>query len=289
MANWLLTLSSQEGNVTPSERIDVCIVSNRKIENELLERLYESVPVNKLIIDSETSPLGRAREKVISKVSTPRFMFLDDDVYLTQNYYAELTRHWRKNTGWLEGWAIPSRPEWFHEWMLSRFNRAHLKKICYNGRGFCCATIVETNALSDWRSPRDLEYYEDLSMSNHAIKKGYEVIRVPVACEHRIEYDIWAHVEKGVQNNMRARELSALKLIQYAGTTFLSGMKASLCMHNPTIASNSLKYAIKYLEPLHHVDRVEQRLTFPNSRKGDLYSKLKMVAVRTLLHEYDRN
>jgi glycosyltransferase involved in cell wall biosynthesis len=234
--------------VNPKEPIDVCIVSNRKIEDELLAMLHASVPVKNLIIDSKTSPLGKAREKAISEVSTQRFMFLDDDVYIPPNYYTDLMKYWGEKTGWLEGWAIPWKPEWYHEWTVSRFNHSSVIKIPYNGRGFCCASVIKTDTLSDWRSPPDLHFYEDLVMSNHVIQKGYEVVRVPVACEHRIPYDIWKHVESGIQQNKKVRGLSKTQLIKYALTYWLSGMKASVDMRNPSIASNSIKYALKFLE-----------------------------------------
>jgi hypothetical protein len=232
------------------EKLDVCIVSNRTIKKEVVDKLYESVPVASLIIDSETSPLGKAREKVISQVCTDRFLFLDDDVYLPPNYYSDLMRYWTKETGWLEGWAIPSRPEWYRNWTMSRFKHARLMRLPYNGRGFCCASIIVTKALQGWCSPPDLQYCEDLLMSNFAMQKGYEVFRAPIACEHRISYDLWTHVERGVQDNKKVRGMSNLQLIQYAGTTCLSGMKASLYTHSPAIASNSLKYATKYLEAI---------------------------------------
>ncbi len=231
-----------------SEKIDVCIVSNRKIEDELLSRLYASVPVNNLIIENKTSPLGKAREKAVSQVTTKRFMFLDDDVYIPQNYYSDLMKYWDEKTGWLEGWAIPWKPQWYHDWTVSRFNHSAVFKIPYNGRGFCCASIIVTDALRDWRSPPDLHFYEDLVMSNHVIGKGYEVVRAPVACEHRIPYDIWRQVEKGIQYNKKVRGLTKGQLIKYAATTWLSGMKAAFDMKSPSIASNSFKYAMKYLE-----------------------------------------
>ncbi len=271
------------------EKIDVCIVSNRKIENELIERLYASVPVNHLITDSETSPLGKAREKVISRVTTERFMFLDDDVYLPQNYYSDLMRHWGEKTGWLQGWAIPWRPKWLHDWEVSRFRRARSeRKIAYNERGFCCASVILTEALRDWRSLPDLEYYEDLVMSNHAIKKGYEVVKTSVACEHRIQYDFWSHVEKGIKDNRSTRGLSNLKLIQYAGTTCMSGFKASLNMRNPAIAYNAIKYGGKYVEALHPANPPENRSLF-QSKENSLHHILKMIENRTMLREYEAN
>jgi hypothetical protein len=230
----------------PDERVDVCVVTLRGLSQEFYGKLEKAVPVNNVIVDSVTTPLGKAREAVIRKVKTDRFVFLDDDVYLPPNWYADLMKFWTSDdVGWLEGWAVPSRPKWYATWSDSRFREAAVLSIPYNGRGFTLDTVIKTDLVRDWVSPPTLDFFEDLVLSNYVVSKGYKVIRAPVMSEHRIPYDIFNQMRKGA----RAANRRFSDRVSFSTKTFLSGVKASIKTGDLSISYNALKLAWIALNP----------------------------------------
>jgi hypothetical protein len=229
-----------------NQKVDVCIVTLRGLSQEFYDRLYKAIPVNNVIIDNTTTPLGKAREAVIRKVQTDRFVFLDDDVYLPPNWYGDINKFWTtKDIGWIEGWALPSRPSWYSKWSKSRFDEALPQFIPFNGRGFTLDTVIETRLVKDWVSPPDLDFFEDLALSNFVVSKGYKVLRVPVLSEHRIPYNLFDQMRKGA----KAANRKTSARISFSTKTFLSGVKASFKTGDASIAYNALKLSLVALNP----------------------------------------
>ena len=226
--------------------MDVCVVSLRGLSQEFYDSVSKAIPINNLIVDSKTKPLGKAREAVIRKVETERFVFLDDDVYPPPNWYSDIMKFWTSDDiGWIEGWAVPSQPPWYSKWALSRFNGASIHLIPYNGRGFTLDTVIRTQYVRDWVSPPDLDFFEDLALSNFVISKRYKVLRVPVKSEHRISYNVFDQMRKGA----KAADRKASARISFSTKTFLSGVKASFSTGDMSIGYNALKLAWVALNP----------------------------------------
>jgi len=202
--------------------------------------IQESIPVANLIIDNSKplgnvrESLGKARESAISKVNTDRFAFVDDDIVLPKNWFQTIMKYWRKDTGWLEGWTIPTQPEWYKKWTLSRFSRSGIQNVLMNQRGFTADTIIRTDLVRDWKY---LGGFEDLSMSNHVISKGYCVLRTPIVCNHNIGYDVFKQAKMATR--LQRRTLS--EKLRYAAITTGSGFKASLSTKDLSICKNAIK------------------------------------------------
>ncbi len=227
-------------------KVDVCIVTLRGLSKEFYDSLYEAIPVNQIIVDSTTKPLGKARQSVIQRVTTEKFVFVDDDVFLPPNWYADVMKYWDGDKiGWVEGWAVPTQPPWYTKWTMSRFKGASVESIPYDGRGFTLDTVIRTDLVKDWVSPEDLDFFEDLVLSNYVVSQGYEVLRVPVKSEHRIPYNVFDQMHKGA----KAANRKASARISFSTRTFLSGVKASLLTGDLSIGYNALKLALIALNP----------------------------------------
>jgi hypothetical protein len=229
-----------------NEKVDVCVVTLRGLSQEFYDSVSKAIPVNNVIVDSTTKPLGKAREAVIKKVQTDRFVFLDDDVYLPSHWYSDIMKFWASDDiGWIEGWTVPSQPRWYSKWALSRLKGASVKSIPYNGRGFTLDTVIKTEYVRDWVSPPDLDFFEDLALSNFVISKGKKVLRVPVKSEHRISYNVFDQMRKGAIASNR----KTTARISFSTKTFLSGVKASFSTGDLSIGYNALKLALVALNP----------------------------------------
>ena len=231
-----------------SESVDVCLVTLRGFDQSFKAMLRDAIPsMNQLIVDSTTKPLGKAREAIIEKVTTEKFVFVDDDVFLPRGWFDMMMKYWDKDSGWLEGWAVPTHPPWYHNWTMSRFKRAQPVALGVNQRAFTLDTIIKTEAVADWRSPEGLDFYEDWEMAKHTLGRGFSVKRVPVASEHRIPYDVWSQLDKGIKQLKRSGKSSYGARVEYGFNAAASAIIASIRERDVRIASNGIKYGLKYI------------------------------------------
>ncbi len=234
-------------------KLDVLIVTkNPELSEKFHSMINESeIPTNRIIVET-SKPLGPARDRAIQKVTTERFVWLDDDVWLPKGWYSSLMKYWTsEKIGWLEGLALPSSPKWYADWSNYTFekNQRTVQKLGYNERSFNCCAVVVTEALSDWHYPQG-PYLgfgsEDLLMSNHVTRKGYERWRVPLRAEHRLNYtgSIWNHISSGSKGLGSLKENHKLSIgMKYAVTCLGSGCLAAVHTKNPEIIPNALHWS----------------------------------------------
>ena len=234
--------------------VDVLLVTKNDISPEFEEMIRKAIPVHEIIIE-KSFPLGPAREKAIQKSNTDKFVWLDDDVFLPQNWYDSIMAFWTdENIGWLEGLAVPSTPSWYSEWSHWRFAKDIAKHTVWtlgrNDRSFNCCAVVKRDALSDWHYPEG-EYRgfgsEDLLMSMHVTNKGYRRLRVAIESEHRLVYgdtqEFWKHVQRGVKGLAGVKQYHNLKAaLRNSGACVLSGTKAGIATGNLSITTNSIRW-----------------------------------------------
>jgi hypothetical protein len=231
-------------------KLDVLIVTKQsKLAPEFEKTIYDSgIPVNDIIVET-SKPLGPARERAIQKATTERFVWLDDDVWLPENWYADVMKYWQDGTGWLEGVALPNTPKWYADWNHYTQLRPGVRSLKLNERSFNCSAIVVTKALKDWKYPEG-EYLgfgsEDLLMSNYVTKKGYLRLRVPVMADHRIDYhgSFWKHTASATKAIGSLKEYHRPSMaIKYGATYFGSGCKAAVHTGNLAIIPNAFYWS----------------------------------------------
>jgi len=158
------------------QTIDICVVTKNK-DTEI--RGLEYVPVNNLIIET-SKPLGMARMRAIQKVTTKWFAFIDDDVSLDPCWFSSLSPKITPELGAISGYL--------RDYGFNRevdYELAHLSipprdyKIGERWVG-THSGLIRTEAVRDWRPSRpDLSSWEDYDITQHILRKGYKVIRVP--------------------------------------------------------------------------------------------------------------
>jgi glycosyltransferase involved in cell wall biosynthesis len=202
--------------------VDVAILtmnSERKLE-ECLDSVYRNIPVNNLIVvdgfsTDKTVPIikeyqkkygnvvfiqekgtrGSARQTAIGLVKSDWFVFVDSDVVLSNNWFAEAEKQVNDGVGavWgIEIWSVLKDSK-----ILSLFERVTLK--IFEKRGGTHDLLVRRKTVEDINIPFELHTYEDGYIKDWIEKKGYRVLGVyqPCCIHYRPEH-VWTlqkHIE----------------------------------------------------------------------------------------------
>ena len=203
------------------EPIDVAILTmnSERMLRECINSVYKNVPVNNLIIidgysTDNTADIakefqekygnvnfiqqkgtrGTARQKAIQLVKSDWFMFVDSDVLLSKNWFAEAEKLVKDDVGaiWgIEIWSVLRETR-----VLKLFERVTLK--IFEKRGGTHDLLVRRKTVEDIKIPYQLHTYEDAYIKSWIDKKGYKVIGVyEPYCIHFRSDSVWtakAHV-----------------------------------------------------------------------------------------------
>jgi glycosyltransferase involved in cell wall biosynthesis len=204
------------------ESIDVAILTmnSGRMLKECINSVYENVPVKNLIIidgystDStadivkefqekygnvnfvqEKGTRGSARQKAIQLVKSDWFMFVDSDVILSKNWFAEAKKIVKDDVGaiWgIEIWSVLKGSK-----LLKLFERVTIK--IFEKRGGTHDLLVRRKTVEDIKIPYRLHTYEDGYIKDWIDKKGYKVLGVyEPYCIHFRPDEVWTtrkHVE----------------------------------------------------------------------------------------------
>jgi hypothetical protein len=220
-------------------KLDVCIATRMK-ELHGTEQMLESagVPFDRILVDSSNTLLAKKRENLIGRVGTDHFIFLDDDVFLPEKWFDNIMKFSTDGLAWLEGYANPSKPEWYANWCEYRLKKAAPYYIPIGERGFLCSTIIKTDYVSDFRAPPTMTYAEDWALSKHVQNKGGKLYRVPVRSYHNFTYDLFDHTRETTKK-MRKYLPWATQLRQAVVST-ASGLKCAVATSDFTVAVGAL-------------------------------------------------
>ena len=204
------------------EPVDVAILtmnSERKLR-DCLNSVYANVPVKRLIvvdgfstdatiaimqefqqkygnvvIVQEKGTRGSARQTAIQLVQTEWFLFVDSDVVLSKNWFAEAEKLIQDDVGgiWgIEVWSVLRGSK-----ILRVFERITLK--IFEKRGGTHDLLVRRKTVEDIKIPYALHTYEDGYIKSWINKKGYKVLGVyEPYCIHYGPESVWTmqkHVE----------------------------------------------------------------------------------------------
>jgi glycosyltransferase involved in cell wall biosynthesis len=202
--------------------IDVAILtmnSERKLR-ECIDSVYKNVPVNNLIIIDgfstdntenivkefqekygnviffqEKGTRGSARQTAIQMVKSEWFMFVDSDVTLSKNWFAEAEKLVKDDVGaiWgIEIWSVLKGMK-----ILGLFERVTLK--IFDKRGGTHDLLVRRKTVEDIKIPFQLHTYEDGFIKDWIEKKDYKVLSVyEPYCLHFRPETVWT-VQKHIE------------------------------------------------------------------------------------------
>jgi glycosyltransferase involved in cell wall biosynthesis len=205
------------------EPIDVAIITmnSERMLRECINSVYSNVPVKNLIMvdgyssDSteeiakefqekygnvifvkEKGTRASARQKAIQLVKSDWFMFVDSDVILSKNWFAQAEKYIKNDVGaiWgIEIWSVLKE----RRSMLNLFERVTLK--IFEKRGGTHDILIRRRIADDIKIPYQLHTYEDAYIKSWIEKKGYKVLGLyEPYCIHFRSDSIWTlqkHIE----------------------------------------------------------------------------------------------
>ncbi|MGD0645215.1 MAG: glycosyltransferase family A protein [Candidatus Bathyarchaeia archaeon] len=205
------------------EPVDVAILTmnSGRMLRECINSVYRNVPVNNLIIidghstDStaeivkefqekygnvtfvqEKGTRATARQKAIQMVKSDWFIFVDSDVILSRNWFAEAEKLVKDDVGaiWgIEIWSVLRESKK----LLYLFERVTIK--IFEKRGGTHDTLIRRKTVEDIKIPFQLHTYEDGYIKDWIEKKGYKVLGVyEPYCVHFRPDEVWTtrkHIE----------------------------------------------------------------------------------------------
>ena len=205
-----------------NEPIDVAILTMNSAAKlrECIGSIYRNVPVRSLIVvdgySTDATPAivedfqrrhgnvvfiqekgtrATARQTAIRHVETDWFMFVDSDVVLSRNWFAEAQRQVRDDVGaiWgIEIWSVLKGKK-----ILWLFERVTLK--IFEHRGGTHDMLIRRRTVEDIKIPYQLHTYEDAYIKTWIGSKGYKVLGVyEPHCIHYRADTVWT-AKKHVQ------------------------------------------------------------------------------------------
>lgn len=202
--------------------IDVAILTmnSERMLRECINSVYKNVPVNNLIVIDgfstdatadivkefqekygnvtfvqEKGTRGSARQTAIQLVKSDWFMFVDSDVILSKNWFAEAEKLVENDVGavWgIEIWSVLKGMK-----ILNLFERVTLK--IFEKRGGTHDLLVRRKTVEDIKIPYKLHTYEDGYIKDWIEQKGYKVLGVyEPYCVHFRPETVWTvnkHIE----------------------------------------------------------------------------------------------
>jgi len=204
------------------EPVDVAILTmnSARMLRDCLNSVYKNIPVNNLIVVDgfstdntaeiikeyqkkygnvifvqEKGTRGTARQLAIQLIKTEWFVFVDSDVLLSNNWFAQAEKLVEEDVGavWgIEIWSVLKDSK-----VLKLFERVTLK--IFEKRGGTHDLLVRRKTVEDIKIPYQLHTYEDGYIKDWIGKKGYKVLGVyEPYCIHFRSDSVWTtrkHIE----------------------------------------------------------------------------------------------
>jgi len=181
-------------------KIDVCIVTKGRASN--VPNLRRNVPVNKVIVEGST-PLAFARMRAIQKVETEWFVFIDEDVWLTETWFDAIRSFIGEDVGAVQGigYVTGLGEKWDEDLNAYRVS-THIRELRLGERGHTHNTLIRTKLVKDWKpSRKDLSAWEDYEITQHILKKGYKWLVVPAKAYHTKSWrNVWKNAVWSMEN-----------------------------------------------------------------------------------------
>ena len=159
------------------EKVDVCIVTR---DNKIPEG-WVYIPVNTVIVEN-IKPVGLARQKCISKVTTPIFAFIDDDIIVDKYWFSMLYQFIKdENVGAVWGITTNKGYGWFSKYT---YDSMILKELKLGERFNTSNCLIKTELVKNWIPSYGLNCYEDLDIGNFIMRQHKKILFVPSTAIH---------------------------------------------------------------------------------------------------------
>lgn len=147
------------------------------------------------VLLTEDVGLAYARELAIQAVGTEWFVFVDADVVLSDTWIKEMYDNMQYCLGFnflggMVGYLYRNKEQ-------EEDLKIHCDTRVITDRMFTHNTIIRRKAVVDWKPNLELNAYEDYSLTQHMIKKGYMCFAVRVLSFHDHRGSAWKEATWG--------------------------------------------------------------------------------------------
>jgi len=218
-------------------KVDVVVVT--KDPNYVLPNELGGIPVHDVIVETST-PLAKARQRAIRRVTTDWFVFVDDDIILPDDWWVLCSQYMWHDVGAIQGTAIPhGLGKQYDKRFADYFDTLPIdRELNGNSRMFTHNTLIRTEAVRDWNPPADLEAYEDYHMMRHMMDNGYKVYIVATKTYHLYCWNkFWRNARWSAKGRLRFRPKSEI-IRDFAGTP-ITFLKHGWCIGMPNFVRAS--------------------------------------------------
>jgi glycosyltransferase involved in cell wall biosynthesis len=194
---------------------------------------------------STDAKLGSAREMGIQLVDKPWFVFLDDDIELSEGWYSRVVSYAADGVGAVIGFPIETNQAWekYSHLVMNEKNATRFVAVDKDGsempRGLTCNVLCRKESVRDWMPPADLAAYEDYHILRHIVRRGFRWISTSDAtCRHHGVFSLEITFKKAKWNGAGARLVGATtlrKLIRRTSFIGRKGLWGSLRIRNPLL------------------------------------------------------
>ncbi|WP_069807894.1 glycosyltransferase family 2 protein [Vulcanisaeta thermophila] len=189
------------------------IIVDRYSNDGTIEKVKEVFP-NAIIIRTEAN-LAYARHIGIRHVETEWFAFIDDDAIILPHWFKVLSKFIKhRNVGAIEGGVIPPpapktllvEPSAEQYPLILKYKITDIqvsdvirRGLLFLARGFTINTLIRREAVKDWKPDPRLEAWDDYSLTQHVLAKGYLwiVVDIPL-CIHVGGADINSRIKQWI-------------------------------------------------------------------------------------------
>ena len=156
---------------------DIFIVTKKTSPSNLHNLQKLNLPIK----IENSKPISLARKLCLVKTTKDFVLFIDDDIFVSNIVFEQLSKHMKGDVGAVEGIPLIRG---FGKWFNDAINKYHISCELKKGEGgFTIITLVRKSLASDWAPPL-LTSYEDYALSQHILSKGFKWIKILVLAIH---------------------------------------------------------------------------------------------------------
>ena len=159
--------------------IDVCIPTRdkTKVPAEVIKAI-KNLPIMTTILYSEVTGLGPARNDLMRRVTTPFFIFIDDDVIVNNEWFHKVVEKIDDKTGAVCGFGLPE------SFLVGSLRKAVMTiRGDKQQRGFTSNTVIRAESVKGVEL-KSMGRLEDMELQRAIEANGYEWRFAKAYCAH---------------------------------------------------------------------------------------------------------
>ena len=186
-------------------KYDVCIPTLKKEKEfkDCLDAIKKIIPYNQILIDDSPEGRGTSRNKLMKKVRTEFFFFIDDDIVINQKWFNQITKKIQLDNklGADNGLGLSD------SFILNVLRHILMLRTTLKQRGFTSNTLIRTKSVKGIKLD-DNNRFEDFQLQNKIKEKGWKWKTIRAYCFHtKPGKEVWKDAKRDFQELVKKEGL----------------------------------------------------------------------------------